>query len=859
MFLTQGTRRGLYLSLNLVGFGLLCHIARAAEPLTPLPRYVPSPAELAGADGRAHSPRNSARAYKLQLHPHWNEAGTAFWYVNEGPQGKREYAHVDAESGTRRPAFDHIRLRDALQQAGVASADQLLLSDLRFADDGKSFEFRSGREAWQCSLLDYVLTKLDRPAEKAKLRRDVPRASRGQGPETHVTFSNKTDGEVELFWLNSDGQRRSYGKIAAGADHEQHTFTGHVWAIMNAEGQPLGRYEAEESGGYVEITARSTETEDRVDPLQAPAPVRRGPGVSPDGQSTVFVRDHNLFLKPESGEEIVLTTDGSSSNSYEPRLLTWSPDSSHLVSWRVEPGDEQQVHFVESSPAEGGRAKLHSHGYPLPGDKFAACELNLFHVATHQQTKPSVERVDFDQPEIRWSSDGRHFTYEKVDRGHQRFRLIRVDSHTGESQTLVDEPTETFIWTAHPEGRGVALVTWLDGSNEFLYATERSGWRHLELHDATTGALKNVVTSGEYVVRGIDHIDEPNRQVWFRASGKIPGQDPYFIHHYRVNFDGTGLIALTDGNGNHSVQFSPNRKYMVDTYSRIDAAPVHELRRGSDGGKLCALETADIGELLNTGWTPPEVFTAKGRDGVTDIWGIIYRPTKFDLALKYPVLEDIYAGPHDSFVPKNFSPGRRNPLTDLGFWVVQIDGMGTANRSKAFHDVCWHNLKDAGLPDRILWHRALAAKYPQYDVDRVGIYGTSAGGQESTAALLFHPEFYKAAVSSCGCHDNRMDKASWNEQWMGYPVGPHYGESSNIDNAHRLKGHLLLLVGEMDTNVPPESTLRLVDALIKANKEFDFLVIPGLGHSNGGPFGQRKMKDFFVRHLHGVEPIRVNE
>jgi dipeptidyl aminopeptidase/acylaminoacyl peptidase len=272
------------------------------------------------------------------------------------------------------------------------------------------------------------------------------------------------------------------------------------------------------------------------------------------------------------------------------------------------------------------------------------------------------------------------------------------------------------------------------------------------------------------------------------------------------------------------------------------------------------LEKADVSELKAAGWQPAEVFTAKGRDGTTDVWGIIMRPSKFDPAKKYPVIEYIYAGPHDSHVPKAFSGSRRSAsLTELGFIVVQIDGMGTANRSKAFHDVCWHNLKDAGFPDRILWHQAVAKKYPYYDVSRVGIYGTSAGGQNSTGALLFHPDFYKAAVSACGCHDNRMDKASWNEQWMGYPVGPHYAASSNIDNAAKLRGKLLLIVGEQDTNVPPESTFRLVDALIKANKDFDLLVVPGMGHSDGGPYGRRRLQDFFVRHLHGVEPPDRNK
>jgi dipeptidyl aminopeptidase/acylaminoacyl peptidase len=249
------------------------------------------------------------------------------------------------------------------------------------------------------------------------------------------------------------------------------------------------------------------------------------------------------------------------------------------------------------------------------------------------------------------------------------------------------------------------------------------------------------------------------------------------------------------------------------------------------------------------------VFVAKGRDGKTDIWGLVFRPSNFDPNKKYPVVENIYAGPQGSFVPKSFSAGRMfADLTGLGFAVAKIDGMGTANRSKAFHDVCWKNLKDAGLPDRILWHQAVARKYPWYDLDRVGIYGGSAGGQNAMGALLFHPDFYKVGVAGCGCHDNRMDKASWNEQWMGYPVGPQYAACSNVDNAHRLRGKLLLILGELDTNVPPESTLRVADALIRAGKDFDLLVVPNAGHGMGGAYGARRMRDFFVRHLHGVEP-----
>ena len=577
----------------------------------------------------------------------------------------------------------------------------------------------------------------------------------------------------------------------------------------------------------------------------------RDRATSPDGKWTAYLKDHDVYARHEpEGAEVRLSDDGREGFAYA--RLTWSPDSSSLVGWRVEPGDDKPVHLVQSSPPGGGRAVLRSRPYPLPGDKFAAYELNLFDVPDGKKTRPEVDRVDFDAPRVRWRPDGRHFTYLKVDRGHQRLRLVEVDARTGQSRNLVDETSPTFLWTAHTENVGIEPVTWLDKSNELIYTTERDGWRHLHLIDATTGAVKNPITKGDYVIRGIDRVDEEAQQVWFRASGRVAGQDPYFVHHYRVNFDGSDLVALTGGDGTHTVQFSPDRKYLIDTYSRVDLPPRHTLRRTSDGSEVCPLEEADASALLASGWAPPEVFTAKGRDGKTDIWGIIARPKDFDPKKRYPVVESVYAGPQGSYVPKAFSPARRfADLTDLGFIVVQADGMGTANRSKAFHDVCWKDLKDAGFPDRIGWIRAAAKIHPEIDLSRVGIYGTSAGGQSAAGGVLFHPEFYKVAVAACGCHDNRMDKASWNEQWMGFPVGPHYGASSNVDNAHRLRGKLMLIVGEMDSNVPPESTYRLGDALIRADKDFDLVMVPNADHGMGGAYGARRMRDFFVKHLLG--------
>ena len=580
--------------------------------------------------------------------------------------------------------------------------------------------------------------------------------------------------------------------------------------------------------------------------------------ISPDGRWKAFVRDYNLFVRETDGvNEIQLSKDGDKGNSYQEPY--WAPNSNNLIAFRVNPDEVGEVHLHESSPKGGGRAKLYTRRYALPGDKFTEHELNWFDIENKKHSKPEVGIIDFRGPRLRWTKDGRYVRYQKIDRGHQRFRVIEVDIFTGNFRNIIDEKTETFIWTEHPKNLGVPLVNWLDETDEIVYLSESDGWRHLYLIDVKTGKTKNQITKGQFVVRYVDWIDHEKRQIWFRASGLNKDQDPYLMHYYRINFDGSEFTPLTEGNGWHNITYSPDRKYIIDQYSRVDMAPVNELRRVSDGSLVCELEKADITELIASGWEAPEVFKSNARDGKTSIWGIVAKPKDFDPSKKYPVIEDMYAGPHDSYVPKQFSAGRRfASWTDMGFVVVKIDGMGTANRSKAFHDVCWKNLKDAGFPDRILWHKDYAKNNSWYDISRVGIHGGSAGGQSSTGALLFHPEFYKVAVSSCGCHDNRMDKASWNEQWMGYPVGPQYSASSNIDNAHRLKGRLLLIVGEMDNNVPPESTLRLVDALIKSNKDFDMIFQPGGGHGGGGRHGDRRRKDFFRKHLLGIEPPNYN-
>lgn len=594
-----------------------------------------------------------------------------------------------------------------------------------------------------------------------------------------------------------------------------------------------------------------------------PAPPQ-DPKVSPDGQWEAIIKNFNVWLRSkDKKEEFPLSWEGSEGDYYAPSSLRWSPDSKKLAAYRIRPGYKRTIQYVESSPLGQLQPKYHTFEYPKPGDVADLCRPVLFHVETKRQFvidnalfpspyhSQGIGPNSRDVPDAVWWKDSRAFTFEYNQRGHQVYRVIEVDAATGKPRVQINEEYKTFFCYS---GKKYRFDT-QDGK-EIIWMSERDGWNHLYLYDASTGAVKNQITKGEWVVRGVDKVDEAARQIWFQASGMYPGKDPYFIHYYRVNFDGTGLTPLTEGEGNHTVVFSSDRKSYVDTWSRADFPPVCELRRTEDRKLLGEVEKADIRELVKAGWRAPEVFVAKGRDGKTDIWGIIFRPTNFDPKKKYPVIENIYAGPQGSFVPKSFSAfNAMQSLAEIGFIVSQVDGMGTSNRSKAFHDVCWKNIGDAGFPDRIRWHKAIAEKYPYYDISRVGIYGGSAGGQNSTGALLFHPEFYKAAVSFAGCHDNRMDKLWWNELWLGWPLDESYVRNSNTADAHKLQGKLLLIVGELDNNVDPASTMQVVNALEQADKDFELLVMTGTGHGAAEtPYGSRRRMDFLVRHLLRVEP-----
>ncbi|MBR1681906.1 MAG: prolyl oligopeptidase family serine peptidase [Bacteroidaceae bacterium] len=629
------------------------------------------------------------------------------------------------------------------------------------------------------------------------------------------------------------------------------------------------------------------------------------PVLSPDSSLIAFIRNDNVYVaKPDGSNARALSTEGTISH-YFSSYIYWSPDSRYIAVNRIRPIDKRYVYYVESSPADQLQPVLHKQEYAKPGDELAQKTPYIFEVATGRAVCPTPEAIanQYDLSGPTWCRDSHAIRFEYNQRGHKLYRVYEMTvptsalgnfvAETVSPRPLIEERAEKYVRYSNNFRRD------LYGDSLILWLSERDGFPHLYLFDTGLSAKSTPkpaksgspsskarvrsgfpaaspecparqLTNGSWCVRRVLHVDEEKGFIIFTANGRHSAQgdasknkdeDPYHIHYYRVNLDGTGLTDLTPEPAHHNARFNDDYTALIDTYSTVDTPPITKVRALGDSIAEKPLSTSDITDLLSAGWTAPEVFVAPGRDGVTPMWGIIQRPTHFDPAKKYPIIEYIYAGPGDSYVPKSFQPYNyyTTALADLGFIVVQLDAMGTSNRGKKFEEVCYKNLKDAGFPDRIAWIKAAAAKYPYMDIDRVGIYGCSAGGQESTGAVLFHGDFYKAAYSACGCHDNRMDKIWWNEQWMGYPVDSSYIECSNVENAYRLERPLMLVVGELDDNVDPASTMQVAAALIKANKPFELVVIPGAHHTVGEAYGEHKRFDFFVKNLLGVDPPAWSE
>jgi dipeptidyl-peptidase 4 len=593
--------------------------------------------------------------------------------------------------------------------------------------------------------------------------------------------------------------------------------------------------------------------------------------LSPDRKFAAYVDGHNLYLRYVSTGEIVqLTRDGEAKWSYATPLpslramvaqgtenvkqhaaVFWSPDSSKLVTYRIDSRNAGRFTSLQFVPADQLRPKAYTYVYPLPGEVLAKAEPMVFEVESGRRVDvktPPIELPFQDGPDFEWFPDSKSFYYDYGERGSKSIELRVVNADSGEQRTVIREqsdlyvdPGETFIRLSHSTGQ----VVW---------SSERDGWNHIYLYDLTTGKLENRVTQGGWVARRIEFIDEQARRIYFLASGRENGEDPYQTHLYSVGFDGKGLTLLSPENANHNVSVSPDGAYFVDSFSRPDLPGQSLLRRTKDDSEILVLEKTDAAALFTAGWRPPDRFQGKAGDGTTDLYGLIWKPSTFDSTKKYPLVEMVYTGPQSFFVPKTFSATLRlQAMAELGFIVVMVDGRGTAGRSRSFHEFSYRNLGGA-FSDHVAMIKQMAAKFPFMDLNRVGIYGTSAGGYGAAHSILLYPEFYKVCVSISGDHDARLDKAWWNELYQGYPVQDDYIAQSNITLADKLEGHLLLEHGDVDDNVHPAETMRFVDALIKANRTFDMLFVPNMAHGEANNYLVRRRWDYFVEHLLGVTP-----
>jgi dipeptidyl-peptidase 4 len=753
------------------------------------------------AQGKQLTTEDYARAEKFMAYnvnplvyhgvarPMWMADGR-FWYRDFGPDGLT-FMVVDPAKGTKTPAFDHVKLANALTAAvngkvKVPPQHMTTLTEMTFSDGDKTVVVGNGSRKFRCDL-----------------------SGAGVCTEVVVPGAKSTDGD-------DAASARSHGDV------------------------------------------------------------------SPDKTKAAFIRDYNLWVRDlTTGVETQLTTDGVKDFGYatdnagwqmsDNAILVWSPDGKKIATFQQDQRKTGEMYMV---PVTNGHPELKAWKYPLVGDKdVTMIERVIIDVdgakVIRLQTPPDQHRSTLCDDvscrggsgwdDVQWSDDGKHLAFVSTSRDHKQEWMRIADASTGEVHDVMGETTAKFF----ESGNGKVNWKYLSKTNELLWFSERDGWGQMYLYDLSTGKLKNQITQGEGNVTQVLHVDEKARKIYFLGVGKEQGRDPYFSYYYSVKFDGKDLKLLTPENADHAVTPSPDGRYFVDVYSTV-TEPSTAVVRDSSGKVVVDVAKQDITKLVAAGWTPPVPITVKARDGKTDLYGFLFKPTNLDASKKYPIVNHVYPGPQTgSCGGRGFAAahGDMQSLAELGFVVVCIDGMGTPFRSKAFHEFYFGDLGDNTIPDQVAGMKELAAKYPWIDLDAAGMYGHSGGGNATAAAMFHYPEFFKVGIAESGNHDQRDYEDDWAEKWNGLLVKnadgtTNYDSQANQYVAKNLKGHLLLAHGSMDNNVPLNNTLLVVDALIKANKDFDLLIIPNVAHGYGEAtqYMTRRRWDYFVRYLAGNTP-----
>ena len=672
------------------------------------------------------------------------------------------------------------------------------------------------------------------------------------------------------------------GKMKADAQHlviSEISFSNGDKMVEVGNGSRKFRCDLSGAGVCKEVIAVGAKP---AEGAQAGGRARAATDVSPDKTKAAFIRDWNLWVRNlATGKETQLTTDGVKDFGYatdnagwqmsDNPILVWSPDSKKIATFQQDQRKDGEMYLI---PTTNGHPQLKAWKYPLVGDK----DVTMIERVIIDVDSPKVVRLNLPQDQhrstlcddvscrggsgwddVQWSDDGKQLAFISTSRDHKQEWMRIADASTGDVRDVMGETTAKF----YESGNDKVNWKYLSKTNELLWFSEKDNWGHMYLYDIGTGKLKNQITHGDWNVTQVLHVDQTARTIYFVGVGREAGVDPYFQHYYSVKFDGEDLKLLTPENADHAITPSPDGRYFVDVYSTV-TEPETAVARDNNGKVVVDVAKQDITKLVAAGWVPPVPITMKARDGKTDIYGFMFKPTNFDASKKYPIVNHVYPGPQTgSCGGRGFAAahGDEQSLAELGFIVVCIDGMGTPWRSKAFHEFYFGNLGDNTIPDQISGMKELAAKYPWIDLDKVGIYGHSGGGNATGAAMFHYPDFFKVGIAESGNHDQRDYEDDWAEKWAGLEVKnadgtSNYDSQANQNFVQNLKGKLLLAHGTMDNNVPLNNTLLVVEALIKANKDFDLLIIPNVPHGYGyaTQYMTRRRWDYFVKNLAGNIP-----